>query len=901
MRLRHATGLTAAAVTTVLGLPIPAATAAVGVLIVNNNDTAHCSDTGGGTIAQPYCTISAAAKVAEPGQTVRVLPSTSGYQEEVHITRSGTADRPITFLGGPISHDSSAQPTIRHKAASEKAFVISNVHDVVVRGFQDGEATDAVTVSDSTGVVVDQNVFDADSGSATVRVSGASDRVTVSRNLFLGSAGVVVEGARATLVTANDFNSVMPTAIAVTDAPDTAITNNTIAFPCGAGVVLGGAATGGVVENNVITRHNADNSRFDDRKCPSKLPPVTVSAGAAASAKVDYNTVHPWPGATSYDWAGTGYPTVAAFRTATGQGQHDTDLDTAFDPSLNWPFNRLPDSATAAIDSGDPDAPGVGTDLLGAGPVDHPTVGNTGPGGTTRDRGAIERTGLRSGSVTLRGDQVRYPKGAAPFAVKAKAQAQSEWNSPLVSYSYDFGDGTDPVVSTSDAEVGHTYDRPGSYYVTATLTDARGERVVATSFPVKVSEPADLVTDFTTEVDTKLNLHVVPASTSPYAVTSTQVDFGDGTVLNNDQYNQHTYWQSGTYNVKVTVTDDAGRTASRTKQVVVKADPAYEVLLPVLRVQVVARTSAGLVDAGNNLNRDLWAPFAPVGATGAAFSPDQVTALTTVNARWDRLRTFVVAGGRIYGADRSMAPFHFEAGGAVDLGQWSSWSEITGASGAGALPNVTQVAGAVIGTTTHLVAVSNGRVYEASHDRAADRWSAWGDITGEARLPAGTSRIAVATIGNALHVAALGSDGRVRIADGDYTAGRWSSGDLSAAIGNPAGITELSATAIGSKFHVLALAGGNVHQATGDYSAGTWTTWADVSAVTGLPGAITQLSATTYGGSYNTLRLYAVSNGHVFNANGDYTAGRWSTWADVTAPGAGGATAPVTLLSAALL
>ncbi|MFJ1702524.1 PKD domain-containing protein [Kitasatospora sp. NPDC088346] len=900
MRLRHVTGLTAAAVTTVLGLPIPAATAAAAVLVVNNNDPARCSDAGAGTVAQPYCTISAAAKAAEPGQTVRVLPSLAGYQEEVHVTRSGTADKPITFLGGTLQIDNSALPTLHHKTPGEKAFVLSNVHDVVVRGFQDGDAETAVAVSDSSRVTVDQNLFTLETGPAAVRVSGASDHVTVSRNLFLGSAGVLVEGARSTLVTANDFNSVALNAVTVTDAPDSAVTNNTVAFPCGAGVVLGGASTGAVVENNLITMHNAGNQ--DDRTCAGKPAPVVVSAGAAGSAKVDYNTVHPWPGGTSYDWAGTGYPTVAAFRSATGQGGHDADLDTAFDPYLNWPFNQLPDSATAAIDSGDPAAPGVGTDLFGAGPVDHPAVGNTGPGGTVRDRGAFERTGLRTAGITLRGDQVRYPRGVAPFAIQAKASAQSEWNSPLVSYSYDFGDGTAPVVSTSGAEIGHTYEQPGSYYVVATLTDARGERVSTTSFPVEVSAPADLVADFTTEVNTRLGVHVASTSTSPYRVTGVQVDFGDGTVLSNDQFNNHAYQRSGTYDVKVTVTDDAGRTASRTKQVVVKADPAYEVLLPSQRVQVIARTSAGLLDAGNNLDRNLWSPFAPVGATGASFSPDQVTALTTVGVHWDRLRTFAVAGGRIYAADRSMEPFHLVgSSGGMDLGQWTSWSEVTAATGAGALPDVTQVAAAAIGTTTHLVAVSNGRVYEASHDRATDRWSAWGDITGEARLPAGTTRIAVATIGNALHVAALGADGRVRIADGDYTAGRWSSGDLSAAIGNPAGITELSAAAIDSKFHVLALAGGNVHQATGDYRAGTWTTWADVTAVTGLRGSVTQLSATTWGGSYNTLRLYGVSGGHVFNANGDYTAGRWSTWADVTAPGAGGATAPVTLLSAAQL
>src|SRR5262245_10686021 len=61
-----------------------------------NNASASCSNTGAGTTAQPYCTITAAlAAHHEPGVIITVLPGL--YREQVTVPASGLAGSPITL------------------------------------------------------------------------------------------------------------------------------------------------------------------------------------------------------------------------------------------------------------------------------------------------------------------------------------------------------------------------------------------------------------------------------------------------------------------------------------------------------------------------------------------------------------------------------------------------------------------------------------------------------------------------------------------------------------------------------------------------------------------------------------------------------------------------------------
>ena len=85
----------------------PAAAIAAGTFYVDNTN-ASCSNTGPGTEAQPYCTISAAiAAHSGAGTTILVKPGT--YREQVTVNASGAAGNPfvIKALGGPVVVDGS--------------------------------------------------------------------------------------------------------------------------------------------------------------------------------------------------------------------------------------------------------------------------------------------------------------------------------------------------------------------------------------------------------------------------------------------------------------------------------------------------------------------------------------------------------------------------------------------------------------------------------------------------------------------------------------------------------------------------------------------------------------------------------------------------------------------------
>lgn len=109
-----------------------------------------CTTTGPGTDpAQPWCTISAAAAVAMPGDTVQVAAGT--YAEQVTPPRSGTSGSPIVFTapnggavvtGGPKSH----------------AFSISSRGYITVSGFTvSGTSSSGIYVTSSNNIVVSGN------------------------------------------------------------------------------------------------------------------------------------------------------------------------------------------------------------------------------------------------------------------------------------------------------------------------------------------------------------------------------------------------------------------------------------------------------------------------------------------------------------------------------------------------------------------------------------------------------------------------------------------------------------------------------------------------------------------------------------------------------------------------
>ncbi|WP_035799237.1 right-handed parallel beta-helix repeat-containing protein [Kitasatospora mediocidica] len=571
-------GLTAAGLITALGLPIQAAAADATTLYVDNAVGAHCSDSGTGSQAQPYCTIQAAADAAQPGQTVQVSPDGT-YRSQVTITHSGTQGQPITFSGGGVPAFNSNHAWIETGANQAHAFAVSGAHDIVIQGFDVSTSTNAIAITDSARVKIDndEDVPDTESAASTVavRVSGQSSDVTVSRNILWNRSPVVIDaGVQRTTVEGNDLDSGPTVGITAVGAPNTVVVNNTVRSTCGSGISLTGGSTGAVIENNIVTVSKLGN-------CPVGSPQVEigVSADSAPQSRTDYNVVHPTTGGSAYNWSGTAYPTAAALHTATGQGAHDIDADVTF--SVNdAPLAELTEGSPA-IDSADPNAPGIqGTDVMGNPAADDPTVANS--GATFRDRGAYEFEGLSHPSIIVQGATTPSPEGPAPLSTKLTVSAPDTWTTAL-SYSYDFGDGSPAVVSTSPTAT-HSYPTVGRYTPTVTVTDGLGSRAVASDRQVVVNTPGPLVPVLTaTKLSSPLTFDFsTVGTTDPYWISNTVLDYGDGT--QDHSQGQHAFPKAGKYTVTATFTDESGTTKSTSVQVDAEYDPAGFVPITPTRV-----------------------------------------------------------------------------------------------------------------------------------------------------------------------------------------------------------------------------------------------------------------------------------------------------------------------------
>lgn len=550
MRTARIAGLAALVLSVTGGLPLAATAHADAENLYVDKASAGCSDTAAsaGSAATPFCTVSAAGAVAQPGQTVYIAPAL--YREAVHLTHSGTADAPITFAG-------TGRPGATTTFITLTAFTLDGVHDVRIENLNFGSGGTALAVTGSSRVGLDALHFSSLSpGTTELRISGSSD-VTLSRSTVqshLGSA-VLVEGSPRTTVTTNAVQGGSGPGISLTDAPGSAVTSNTIGGGCGSGIALAGDSSGSSIVNNELLPIDTVSTTC----AATERPDLSVAPASVGGTVAHHNLVTAWP--DPYSWGGQVYPTPKALLDATGQGAAD-----ARSQSSRWDAR----ASGAAVDSADVNAPGeLAADLVGQTAVDNPTVADSGTGSGVRDRGAYEGTDPMSLSFATGLGTLGHP-----LDVTLTGQVYSPWY-PVTASSIDFGDGGAPV-SPLVLPATHTYPRTGSYDVTLSVTSAHGDtrRLQRT---ILVQEPGPIQPVLTVSQGLRgaavpdgdlRRVQAVPDGTeSPWPVTAYSYDFGDGTPASASGV--HVYAKAGEYGVTLKVTDNQGRTASTTRSVVV--------------------------------------------------------------------------------------------------------------------------------------------------------------------------------------------------------------------------------------------------------------------------------------------------------------------------------------------
>ncbi|MCW6005386.1 right-handed parallel beta-helix repeat-containing protein [Micromonospora sp. CPCC 205371] len=502
MRAPFRAGVTALAVTSgaLFGTAAAAHAADPKILYVQAT-SASCSDSGPGTAAQPFCTISAAAAIVTAGQTVEI--GTGTYRERVTIPRSGTPGQPITFRMAPVGGRELAGPTA--------GFVIDGQHHIRLERIQVSRARDlpALDIRDSSAITIEWGSFTLDEtatapairlagvtasqlngpyisgwlgggglsmdaattgvianavtarapgltraadGSIGIDVAGPGNTIINSLVQGYGGAGIMIgPDATGTVVTNNWIYFGAGYGIHNRGAAGTAITNNAVRSRCLDGIRIDGPSSGVSVQNNVLI----NNGHLGQTYCqggPLDGVELAVYDDAIDDTVVDYNDAYHYQANSPnlYSWNGTPMG-LAAFRTASGQSTNDKEA-------------ALPKDHQ---DSANSTAPGYSaTDRTGKARADDPTVPNTGAGPVTyADRGPVE-TIRRPTALTI----VTANVTISTVTVDAST-SQPGWL-PITAYTFSFGDGT--TITQTSPRITHRYRRPGKYSVLTTVTATDG-------------------------------------------------------------------------------------------------------------------------------------------------------------------------------------------------------------------------------------------------------------------------------------------------------------------------------------------------------------------------------------------------------------------------------------------
>lgn len=155
--------------------------------------------------------------------------------------------------------------------------------------------------------------------------------------------------------------------------------------------------------------------------------------------------------------------------------------------------------------------------------------------------------------------------GDAPISVNFDASGSVDSDGSVVSYSWDFGDGT----SATGAHVSHDYQASGSFPVIVTVTDDEGGSDTATTtIAVYEAPPADQapVADFSISCSAEMT----STSTDPDgSIASYSWNVNGGSVGSNASLLQ-VFEQAGSYSIQLTVVDEDGNQSDVTRTVTIE-------------------------------------------------------------------------------------------------------------------------------------------------------------------------------------------------------------------------------------------------------------------------------------------------------------------------------------------